>query len=267
MKSCHATAPCSRGRLPDARTAACPVTPDHKAIQARTDDQANRVYPARPDFPASHRKRSATISHPLLAKLAHPEHPELQAHLDQQEDPAPTATQALPAKTEDPAQQAHLAQQAAQAQPVAQERRDQPAHQQPAPQPPPAMQAQPEKTDQPDQPAPTAPQETMVDPAQPDPRDHPAKLVTQAPMPAPETKDHQAPTETEASPVSAPSTAPPMAAFSSKMAHDDKRDHNAPHFPRFFNFGTFKDNGSRPRFLVECLFTVLVVLVHRDTAK
>jgi hypothetical protein len=55
-----------------------------------------------------------------------------------------------------------------------------------------------------------------------DPRDPLALMASQVLMEVQETRDHQAPMDPGASQVSAPSTAPPMAESSSRMAQDDK---------------------------------------------
>jgi len=270
FKSLGATAPCSKGRRQVARTAVCPASQAHPVAQERTDAQDAQASLA-PSASQDHsRMKSANTPNQLSAKRARQAHPDQQAHQDHQEDPDPTARTATPAKMEALATQDQPAQPDRKAQTAAPARRDPLVNQPPAAH---RLQATPDplaKMDHQAQPAPPARQATTEDPARPDPKDHPAQAAHQAPMPAQATKAHPAPMETEDSLVFAPSTALPMAASSSRMAHDDKRVHDpSPTFPDrcIIDFGTSTDYGNRRWFISDCLLNVLVVLVFCDTAK
>jgi len=193
-----------------ARTVA-PVVPDHQA---------------RPDSPESHRRRSASRSLLLLADHARKAKPE---------SPDPKDHPATPVHKAHPATQAKMVNQAAQARKVPPARPATPAvtdHEATPAHPLSALQVPQETPAQlapMDHPAPADnqdPKETMVLPVPQDPKARPAHLVNPARMARLATRDHPAPMDPRESPVFAPSTAPWMAASSSRTAHDDKPEAN-----------------------------------------
>lgn len=215
-----------RGRwLLDARAAACPVSLDHQESQAKLVNQANQDHLAHLDSLAVLHWRSADpslhhhASHAHQVHLAQLDHLEKLAHQDQTAIQAPLVKMAVLAQVDPQAHQVHLAHLART------ERKDQPARQLLVYLLLQAKLAPLAKMDHQDQPVNQVLLALMAAQAQPDPRVHQALLVPLATMAPQETKAHLAQMATRESPVSAPSTAPPMVVSSSRMEQGDKRYH------------------------------------------
>jgi len=196
-----------------------PEEPAQLASPARTESPELQVFQ---EHPASHqlphasplRHHHANLARKVpLAHLAHLDRLATQDHLEMPESPALMLHPAnldprdLPARPERPDHLDHL-------------EMLEPPHR--ASQPPLESPESPEMLDHPDQlDHPESPARTDS-PDQQDPRAHPDPMDHPAPMDSPDLPAHQAHLELRARRVSAPSTAPSMAACSSKTEHGDK---------------------------------------------
>jgi len=211
-----------KGRLV-AITAACPVFLAHQESQEGTENQANLVFPVHPVFPVVPRWKFARKSHHRHADHAHRDHPDQPVHLENLAHPVQMATLAALAKM---AVTAHPAQPDPTAPPAVQaktEKKDQLATQPPPSHRHPEILAHLAKADHQVHPVKMVLQAQMADPVQQETKVPPVRLARPATTVLQETKDHQAQMVPKENRVFAPNIAPPMAVFSSKMAHGDKR--------------------------------------------
>lgn len=214
-----------RGRSQlNAKTAACPVRPDHKVGQARTVDQADPDHRDHRASPANHHRKFASLpprhraDRADLAKQENPVHKARPATRDQLARPA------IAAKTDNQADQAHKDHQAHQATLAQTDHEAIQARPLSALQQLPEIPDPPALMDHPDQLVNQARRVTTAPPVPLDRKDHLAPTVDPAKMVLQETKDHPAQTAHAENRVSARNTAPWTAVSSSKTAQDAKTD-------------------------------------------